>query len=982
MSKLMKIKNLKNYGIPSYILDIWKKHYSPYLLPVQEEAVKNFGVLDSRFRENDRHKNLLVIAPTSSGKTFIGEMAAVYQVIHQKKTIFIVPSRALAREKYWHFKNLYECCGLETVLFSRDRKEDDYRLIIGDYKLAVMSYEKFYYFLLKFPEFLTSVSLIVMNEVQMIDNPRWGPILKEVIDLLRGKYMPNLRIIALSTLIENQKALLKWFPAHPFISHQHPQEIRKGIVRKGVFKYITSNKKKTFKKEIFFKPNAVRDNCFKDYLLETVRYFVNKDEPTLVFFTTSAETRKWAKWLASQLETPAASSALRELAEMEETLSREELSELLKKGIAYYSQDLSWEEKNLVETYLKKGEIKLVCSTITLSTGVHMPFKNVIVPQDMLNNFDENCPHNYRRGLTFFDIENMSGSARVSGFGRVIFLAYSLLTETIFHNLYFNYNHNYNHYRTSKTQIKKVDDLLTFLLYLLSKYNCQPEKIKNYLREGKFIFPGNQNKSAEKEDCFCGYWQFSFNQDNLEEKIDNYLNILKENKLIRENRDGILSPTINGTLITAKNIKVETYLFLKNWMKHSKKGEISDLEILLLLAFSPNGMEIFLPCSSSCRDTYKKERYNLDWTGNYWNKLLQLVFEQDEEDKKIYQDILILKKEKEEKLEWKDYLAFKKTHLLYDWIKESKDIKTLEQEYDLYGGTIRRLVDNFSWLTDSLAEIAESEGWGKDRKDDLNKIKRLSKRLIDGVEEDGLNLSQLYIPGLSRYYIRKLVEAGYSDKKCFKETSEEKLRKVLPERLVKRIQKMIKEEKEILKGKRQKMMVEVRKLEDRKRELETNKLTPEAGKLEPEFYSLKSETENYKSRLIAEDQDVAIRQPLPKKKNYEPKIILEIDQHRPDRIIFEEKEIKLTPLAFSLIYLLAQNRGKVLSYNYISDTLWKEDKDATYHRLWYHLSNAKNNIIKRIGKNKKNQNKIKNLLKVIRGRGLILNIEEKQLKIL
>ena len=46
MYQSMKIKSLKNYGIPSYILNIWEKHYSPYLLPIQEEAVRNYGILD------------------------------------------------------------------------------------------------------------------------------------------------------------------------------------------------------------------------------------------------------------------------------------------------------------------------------------------------------------------------------------------------------------------------------------------------------------------------------------------------------------------------------------------------------------------------------------------------------------------------------------------------------------------------------------------------------------------------------------------------------------------------------------------------------------------------------------------------------------------------------------------------------------------------------------------------------------------------
>jgi hypothetical protein len=50
-------------------------------------------------------------------------------------------------------------------------------------------------------------------------------------------------------------------------------------------------------------------------------------------------------------------------------------------------------------------------------------------------------------------------------------------------------------------------------------------------------------------------------------------------------------------------------------------------------------------------------------------------------------------------------------------------------------------------------EIAENEGWKIGREEDLNKIKILSKRLIDGVEEEGLKLGRLHIPGLSRYYI-------------------------------------------------------------------------------------------------------------------------------------------------------------------------------------------------------------------------------------
>ncbi|GAJ12830.1 unnamed protein product, partial [marine sediment metagenome] len=72
MYKAMKIKSLKNYGIPSHILDIWEKYYSPCLLPLQEEAVRNYGILDYGRGDKDNN-NLLVIAPPSQGKSFLGE---------------------------------------------------------------------------------------------------------------------------------------------------------------------------------------------------------------------------------------------------------------------------------------------------------------------------------------------------------------------------------------------------------------------------------------------------------------------------------------------------------------------------------------------------------------------------------------------------------------------------------------------------------------------------------------------------------------------------------------------------------------------------------------------------------------------------------------------------------------------------------------------------------------------------------------------
>jgi len=883
-------------------------------------------------------------------------MAAIAQVIHLQKIIYLVPLRALADEKYRHFKNLYSYCGMYIVISTRDRNEDDHHIISGDYDVAVMAYEKFNYFCLKCPQFLDIVSLVIIDEMQLINDSKWGLLLESMVNHI-DKKKNNIKIIALSAFIEEKEALLRCFPAQTLISYQRPVELRKGIVRDGVFEYITSKKKENCKKEVFFKPEAVRENCFEDYLLETVRYLVKPGESTLIFFATCAETQKWAKWLASQLESPAASCALKELKEMEETLSRDELRGTLEKGIAYYNQNLSWEERNLIETYLKEGEIKVICATNIMAMGVNLNFRNVIIALDKIYKDEGNYPPNYRTSFTFASIENMGGRAGILNieemrkdgnsfnfqnrqeFGRVIFLAHSLLFQTIYKNLYFKFlkDNHYNH-KVNNPLINIDNDLLTYLLRLVVDVKLNYEELKSHLIKEEFV-------------PLSGYWQFAFNKINIIKKIENCLNILKGNRLIRMNRNGVLSPTDSGILIAAKRIKVETFLFFKSWLRYCINGEISILEIIFLLALSPDGKALPIPFSRAIRNDYKKGIDQYGYSKNYWNKLLYLIFEQDDEDKKLFRDKILMKKEKEETTSLEDYITFKKTHLLYDWIMGKKSVKAIEQEYGLYRGCIYRLGEGFSWLADSLSAIAESVGWEKKINRDLNKIRMLSNRLVGGVQEEGLNLALLYIPGLSRCYIRRLVEAGYSDENSLRDAGEVELDQLLPKRLVQRIHKRMKEENNHQKMLKEKWIVRDEKLKVFK-------------KVSEEFGVSISERQ-----LVTTSPDRLL----------EP--VLEISQLRPDRIIFMGKEAKITARGFPLLYFLAQHKQEVVSYNNILDEIWKDDEDAIYTRIINHIYKFRRDILNAIGNNKTNKEKVKNIFKVVSGRGVMLNINDKELKI-
>jgi len=190
-------------------------------------------------------------------------------------------------------------------------------------------------------------------------------------------------------------------------------------------------------------------------------------------------------------------------------------------------------------------------------------------------------------------------------------------------------------------------------------------------------------------------------------------------------------------------------------------------------------------------------------------------------------------------------------------------MKGLEQEYFLYEGDVLRLAEGFCWLADSLAAIAESGCWKKKRKEDLKQIILLSERLIEGIEEEGLNLARLYILGLSRYYIRRLVKEGYTDEKCLGEVREEELAKVLPKRLVKRIQERIKEDKDNQEVKKQKLTVEAENCEPEPAilpsALKTTNTTSTSHNLQPASASSPPKTENQNSNLKPKNQKLYLK---------------------------------------------------------------------------------------------------------------------------
>ena len=129
----MKMADLVRYGIPVELIQSWTAGESDSLLPLQEIAVKKHGLFSG--------SSIVIQAPTSAGKTFIGEMAAVRAALNRKKTLYLVPLKALADEKYHDFRKKYGAYGIKVIVSSRDFREFDGDLERGYFSIAIVVFE-------------------------------------------------------------------------------------------------------------------------------------------------------------------------------------------------------------------------------------------------------------------------------------------------------------------------------------------------------------------------------------------------------------------------------------------------------------------------------------------------------------------------------------------------------------------------------------------------------------------------------------------------------------------------------------------------------------------------------------------------------------------------------------------------------------------------------------------------------------------------
>ncbi|MFX0167306.1 MAG: DEAD/DEAH box helicase [Promethearchaeota archaeon] len=307
-------------------------------------------------------KSFLICAPSGSGKTLIGELCAVHNVFQKfGKSVYLVPFKALATEKYFHFKKGYGKFGVKVEISIGDYDIDDSKLEKAD--IIVTTYEKMDSIIRNFydKEWISEFSTIIIDEVHIIGESDRGPRLESLIVRL-NEFFHHPQIIGLSATIANPEFFNSWLTSlgnHTTLiqSEERPVPLYYKI-------QTTQNKDSTIKHII---KTTLNDKG-------QVLIFLNKRK-------TAQQSAQNLKELVKKYLEESELKVLKALSKRIESIKggNSELSKIFPYGVVFHHAGLLPRERKLIEDNFRNKLIRVICCTTTLSAGINTPARVVIL---------------------------------------------------------------------------------------------------------------------------------------------------------------------------------------------------------------------------------------------------------------------------------------------------------------------------------------------------------------------------------------------------------------------------------------------------------------------------------------------------------------------------------------------------------------------------------------------------------------------------
>ncbi|OPY52300.1 MAG: putative ski2-type helicase [Methanosaeta sp. PtaU1.Bin112] len=632
---MLEIKDLASW-LPAEAVKQYEDRGFKELYPPQAEALER-GLLDGR--------SMLLAMPTASGKTLLAELAMLKAALKGMRSLYIVPLRALATEKYDSFKRFRDL-GVTIGISTGDFDKRDERL--GKNQIIIATSEKADSLMRNGASWVQDLAVLVVDEIHLLNDVGRGPTLEMTITKLRH-CNPSLQVIGLSATVANGREIAQWLGAEMVSSDWRPIRLREGII---------------CNKTMVFPDGQTSLSDGKDEALALVKDTLTQSGQILIFENSRKNAEAAALKLCDLIAEDAATRSLAaSILATGESETAKRLAYCVSRSVAFHHAGLLSEQRQLVEQGFRDNKIKIIASTPTLAAGLNLPARRVLI-----KNYKR---YEYGRGMapiSVIEYRQMAGRAGRPGL---------------------------DPYGESFLLAKNVSEMQN----LMERYiNGEPEEIWSKLASESALrthllstFAAGFARNERELKAFIATTFYAQQQDpwHLDVTLEAVLDFLIDNGMIQESADGDLHPTRLGSLVSKLYIDpLSAVIMLENLKKRRRSDPArdalqsdreaqkkpSDLSLLHLITMTPDMNLLYIQSADA-------------WVEEFIDQHQLELYDEDNYDYLLRES--------------------KTTAMLMDWIDEVHE-EQIATRYHIGPGDIRRSAETAEWLMHSLAELSKN----------------------------------------------------------------------------------------------------------------------------------------------------------------------------------------------------------------------------------------------------------------------------------
>ncbi|XP_037047750.1 DNA polymerase theta isoform X2 [Bradysia coprophila] len=387
---IKKLNSIDSWGLPLSIVREYHRKNIYEMFDWQRECLSNRKVLFD-------NANLVYCAPTSAGKTLVSEILMIKNVLEkEKKCLVILPFVSVVMEKMKYLQELLTSSGIVVEGYFGGYSPRSFDTV----DVAVCTIEKANVIVNKLLEQkkIDSIGCIVMDEVHLISDHTRGYVLELLLAKILyvdQKIQCNIQVIAMSATLPNLTLLTDWLRAEFYHTDYRPVVLTEMIKINGqifnnkmeLLRTISDEECKNFPKDI----DNIGQLCVETIVEGgSVIVFCPSKEwcerlsnvlSAFIFHIRKSETDMGIK-LRDQIKCAMIEDTKNQLRNCPTGLDTM-LDRTLSNGCSFHHAGLTTDERDIVESSFKSGSIRIIVSTSTLSSGVNLPARRVIIRSPM-----------------------------------------------------------------------------------------------------------------------------------------------------------------------------------------------------------------------------------------------------------------------------------------------------------------------------------------------------------------------------------------------------------------------------------------------------------------------------------------------------------------------------------------------------------------------------------------------------------------------